>query len=220
MRIHKSLLLLCALALLAAGLPAAADSEVLRTLNLNLSASGVDTLSLEVPVGETYVEGTDGDQVSLVVEVRCETPVKARCEQAARALELSSRNRDGRLRVEVDGWPKSKSSGLSLDVRVDMPRGLKLDAEQGVGEFETLGLVSDVSLDLGVGEARIRGRQENVRSVNLEVGVGEAMLHLGDRDIEGKGFIGRELDWRHGRGAAAVDVDCGVGEVDVQLDEE
>lgn len=220
MRIHKSLLLLCTLALLAAVLPAAADSATLRTLDLNLSASGVDTLSLEVPVGETYVEGTDGDQVSLVVEVRCETPVKSRCEQAARALELSSRNRGGRLRVEVDGWPKAKSSGLSLDVRVKMPRGLKLDAEQGVGEFESLGLVSDVTLDLGVGEARIRGRQENVRSVNLEVGVGEAMLHLGDREIEGKGFIGRELDWRHGQGAAAVDVDCGVGEIDVQLDEE
>jgi hypothetical protein len=80
--------------------------------------------------------------------------------------------------------------------------------------------VSDVSLDLGVGEAHIRGRQESVRRVSLEVGVGEAMLHLGERRIEGKGFIGRELDWRHGRGAAAVVVDCGVGEVDVKLDEE
>ena len=67
--------------------------------------------------------------------------------------------------------------------------------------------------------ASIRGRQEHVRRVDLEVGVGEALLHLGDREIEGKGFIGRELKWAAGIGNAAVEVECGVGEVDVRLDE-
>jgi hypothetical protein len=221
MRLRNTLILLCALALLATSPAAfAGGSEVMRTLDLNLSAAGVETLSLEVPVGETHVEGTSGDQVTLVVEVRCERPVKTRCEEAARAIELSTGSRGNRLSVEVDGWPKSKSSGLTVNVDVKMPQGLKLDAEQGVGELETLGLVSDVRLELGVGEVRIRGREENVRRVDLEVGVGEAVLRLSDREIEGKGFIGRELDWRHGRGAAAVEVDCGVGEVDVRLDEE
>jgi hypothetical protein len=89
----------------------------------------------------------------------------------------------------------------------------------GVGEFEARGLTADLELDLGVGEVRIHGRERSVKRVALEVGVGEALLRLGDRRIEGKGFIGRELDWNHGTGAAALKVDCGVGEVDVRLDE-
>lgn len=214
--------LLAALLVAGAALPAAAgSSETLRNLNLSLDAEALETLSVEVPVGEFHVSGSDASDVRVEVAVRCNRPVKSRCEAAAGELALSSNNRGGRLVVEIENWPKNHdNSGLNLEVRVEMPKGLNLDAELGVGEFEAVGLVGDLSLDLGVGEANIRGRQEHVRRVDLEVGVGEAVLRLGDREIEGKGFIGRELEWAGGTGRAAVEVDCGVGEVDVRLDEE
>jgi hypothetical protein len=195
------------------------DAKVIRTLDLKLSAAGVDSLGLDVPVGETHIEGSDGSEVRLEVEVRCGQPVKARCTEAAQHLELASTRKGDRLAVEIKGWPKSDNDNLSVAVHVRMPRGLDLDAEMGVGEFESRGLTADLSLDLGVGEVRIQGSEESVQRVDLEVGVGEAQLRLGDRKIEGKGFIGRELDWRHGKGNAALKVECGVGEIDVRLDD-
>lgn len=221
MKLRQPLLLLLALAALAASGPALADSaETVRTLSLDLSAADAEALELEVPVGDVEVEGTDGSRVALAVEVRCERPVRNRCEEAARRLELAYQTRGGRLQVELDQWPDGRGNdGLSVRVDVEMPRAMKLDADLGVGEFDTVGLVGDLALELGVGEAKIRGREDSVRRVNLEVGVGEAILRLTDREIEGEGFIGKELDWRHGRGRAAVEVECGVGEVDVRLED-
>ena len=147
--------------------------------------------------------------------------MKERCRELARKVELTSGNSGSTLQVELDGWPKNlNNSGLSAHVDVRMPRQVALRADLGVGEFEAVGLISDLSLDIGVGEANIRAREADVRRVNLEVGVGEAILRVRDRDIEGSGFIGRDLSWSDGPGKAALTVDCGVGEVDVRLDEE
>jgi len=221
--LHKlrtpTLLLLALAAVALAPFAHAGNDKVMRNLDVTLSTSGVGSLELDVPIGETDVEGTDTDEVRIEVEVRCDRPVKSRCAEAAKEVELASARRGERLEVEVKGWPKSKNQGLSVGVRVVMPRGLDLDAEMGVGEFDARGLTADIQLDLGVGEVRIHGTERNVKRVDLEVGVGEALLRLGDRRIEGKGFIGRELDWDHGTGLAAVKVDCGVGEIDVRLDD-
>jgi len=199
----------------------AGQPETLRTLTVNLAAGDATTVDLEVPVGEVRVDGTDGSQVAVTVEVQCSRPVKTRCEELAQKIELSSGNAHDRLSVKLRGWPKNKdNSGLSVDVEMAMPRRMALDAELGVGEFDAVGLVSDLELDLGVGEATIRAGQEHVHRVDLDVGVGDATLRVGDRTIEGKGFIGHELDWSAGRGAAALKVDCGVGEVNVRLEEE
>jgi hypothetical protein len=205
-------------------LPAAAEaggSETLRTLRVDLSAGDAGTLEIEVPVGEVRVDGTDGSRVEATVEVQCNRPVKSRCEAMAQRVELASGSAGERAWIKLDGWPSGKdSSGLSVRVELSMPRQLGLVADLGVGEFEAVGLVSDLALDLGVGEATIRAREEHVRRVDLEVGVGEAVLRVGERTIEGKGFIGRDLAWSHGHGAAALKVDCGVGEVDVRLEDE
>lgn len=213
------------LTILAAGLvftaPAAsADSETLRNLNLNLTADDATSLDLEIPVGELHVEGTSGDTVQVRIAVQCNRPVKTRCEKAAQRIEAVSETRRDKLSVELDNWPRGDDGdGLSVEVRVEMPATLSLDADLGVGEFESVGLLADLTLDLGVGEATIRGREERVRRVDLEVGVGEANLRVRDRNYEGKGFIGRELEWSNDRGEAALRVDCGVGEVDVRLDD-
>lgn len=215
---HPALLLALA-ALACAPLAHADDAKVMRNLDLTLSTAGVQSLDLDVPIGETNVEGSEARDVRVEVEVHCDRPVKSRCAEAAKEVELVSARKGERLEVEVKGWPKSKNQGLSVAVRVVMPHDLDLDAEMGVGTFESRGLTADLEVDLGVGEVRIHGRERSVRRVDLEVGVGEALLRLGDRRIEGKGFIGRELDWAHGTGAAALKVDCGVGEVDVRLDD-
>lgn len=209
-----------AASLLAAGPAWAEHPETLRTLKVNLAADDATSLRIDVPVGEVEVEGTDDAQVVAHVDLNCSRPVKERCRQMARRIQINSGNSNGDLSVELDGWPKNlNNSGLSADVMVAMPRHLALTADLGVGEFEATGLVADLTLDIGVGEASIRALEKSVGRVDLEVGVGDASLRVGERRIEGSGFVGRDLSWGDGPGKAALRVDCGVGEIDVRLED-
>ena len=57
-----------------------------------------------------------------------------------------------------------------------------------------------------------------VGEVSVDTGVGEATLYADGRHVEGKGFVGKSLNWSKGRGKAAITVDCGVGEADIRLE--
>jgi hypothetical protein len=123
-----------------------------------------------------------------------------------------------RLKVELKGWPKSGNRGLEVNVQVKVPLDLALGVDLGVGELRIEGLEADLSADLGVGEVTVIMPAAAVGEVSVDTGVGEATLHADGRHWEGKGFVGKELNWSKGRGKAAITVDCGVGEADIRLE--
>lgn len=196
----------------------AGSSEAVAKSERALSAAGVSTLSVEAQVGEFTFTGEARSDVQVRLTVRCERPVKPVCRDAARRITLGSATRDETLAVKIEGWPKTRDDGLHLELDVAMPRDLGLEADLGVGEVEVSGIDGGLSLDLGVGEVSVKAAESSVRRVSLEVGVGEASLRVGGRVVEGKGFLGSDLDWKQGVGRAALRVDCGVGEVDVRLE--
>jgi hypothetical protein len=57
-----------------------------------------------------------------------------------------------------------------------------------------------------------------VGDVELTVGVGDVRLRNRYDRWDGSGFISRALRWHEGEGEAKVEVDLGVGDVDVALD--
>jgi hypothetical protein len=207
-----ALRLAAVVALLAA--PAMAG-ETVRTLEGTYSAAGVETVSLEVPVGEVRIVGAAGE-IAVEIELRCK-PRKRDCAQAAGRVRLETRRRGGRLEIAVEGWPDKRDCSLELEMEMRMPPTLALAAELGVGEIDVEGLARDVSVDLGVGEAELRLPASAVREVELEVGVGDASLEVDGRTLDGSGFMGRSLVWKGGHGRARVAVDCGVGEARVVL---
>ena len=212
-----------AAALLALLLPAApalagSSSEAVARSARTLSAAGISTLSVDAPVGEFTFTGEARSDVEVRLTVRCERPVKIPCRDAARRIAIASATRDETLVVEIDQWPKKRNDGLHLELDVALPRDLALTADLGVGEVEVSGVDGGLTLDLGVGEVTVHAAESAVRRVSLEVGVGEASLRVGNRLVEGKGFLGKDLDWSLGTGRSAVKVDCGVGEVSVRLE--
>ena len=86
-----------------------------------------------------------------------------------------------------------------------------------VGELHAAGLAADLTVDLGVGEAEVKMAEAAVRTVKVDVGVGQATLTAGRQQIDGSGFLGRNIAWSGGSGTARVSIDCGVGEVSVTL---
>jgi hypothetical protein len=196
---------------------ASAGGTEIRTLTGSVSAAGAQRVEIDAAVGELRVEGAATSSVSVHVVVRCDKPVKSDCRRKAEGIQLAATADGERVRVALRGWPKGGNDGLSLSLAITMPSDLALDGELGVGELVVQGVEAGARLELGVGEMRIEVPAASVRRVDLEVGVGGAALHVGGHRIEGKGFLGREIDWTSGRGRHLIDAEVGVGKIEVRL---
>ena len=103
-------------------------------------------------------------------------------------------------------------------MQLRLPRHLPLSVKLAVGELHAVGLAADLTVDLGVGEAEVKMAEAVARTVTVDVGVGQATLTAGRQQIDGSGFLGRNIAWTGGSGTARIAVDCGVGEVSVTLE--
>lgn len=194
-----------------------ADTTV-RTIEKDFPAKESEWFFVELPIGELEVTGTDGDAIRLHLKIKCEDRSSSKCRRAAENIELDVvRHSDG-IEIGIDNWPKLRTKGMSLEGYLEVPRQLILEVDIGVGEVDVSGMEDDVEIDIGVGEASVEMEESLVRSVNLDAGVGEATLRVGGRTIEGSGFIGHGLDWRDGPGRAHIEIDCGVGSIEVYLE--
>jgi hypothetical protein len=212
----KKLALLLGAALLGS-LPAAAD-EVVRTIDHQFSAADIAGIHLDFPVGEMQVDAGAGREVRIQLKLECDSQRQTRCVEAAKGVEVVAGRSGDRMHVQLKGWPKGGTRGLEAHFVVVVPRDLPLKAELGVGEMRISGVESDLNVDLGVGEVNVKMPESAVASVSVDTGVGEAGLFAQGHRWESGGLVSRELHWNEGRGKAAVNVDCGVGEAQVRLD--
>ena len=208
---------IAAIAILGIMVSAHAEATV-RTIQKDLPAEESKWLFIELPIGDLKVIGIDGDEIRLSLKIQCEDRGRSKCRRAAEDIELDVDQHSDGIEIGIDRWPKFRNKGMSLDGYLEVPRQLVLEIDIGVGEVNVSGMEDDVEIDIGVGEASIEMDESVVRSVSLDAGVGEAILRVGGRTIEGSGFIGHGLDWRDGPGRAHIEVDCGVGSVDVYLE--
>lgn len=211
----KKLIPFAAAALLIA-LPAAAD-EVVHKLERQVSVANASRIHLDFPVGDLKVEVGSGRELEVYVELECDTLRKTRCAEAAKKIELAISS-GAHPTVELKGWPKNGSRGLEGNFRVIVPRDLPLNAELGVGAMTITGLEADLNAHLGVGDIMVVMPESAVAEVHVDTGVGDANLLAGGRNVEGSGFVGKELDWDKGSGKAEVEIECGVGEARVRLE--
>lgn len=212
----KKLVLPVAAALLCA-LPASAD-EVVRTFQKQIPLGGVENIRIEIPVGELEIVAGEGQQVETKVEVLCKHG-KPRCQEAAKNLRFVYSTDDGQLHFQLKDWPKMNAKGLQVRARFTVPRDLPLRTELGVGELTVDGIEGDFQADLGVGEVNVTMPEAAVGSVRLDTGIGEAGLRAGGRRYESEGLFVRQINWNKGKGKSSVEVDCGVGEINVALKE-
>lgn len=211
----KTVLILSAALVL--GVAPTAASEIMRSFSQQIPVGDAAEIALDFPVGEVTVEAWDNPQVNLEVKVACNKRT-SRCEEAAKAVRLVYNTSGDRLRVEVKNWPKMASGkGLHVIAKVNVPRNLPLWTDLGVGELTVEGTAGDLTVDLGVGEVNITLPKDAIRSVDLDTGIGEADLSAAGRHYESAGIMARQLTWNKGTGNARVKVDCGVGEIDVNL---
>jgi hypothetical protein len=201
---------------LAAALPLNA-SETVRRFSQEIAVGNADKVVLDFPVGEVQVTAWDQRQVKVDLGLECRKET-ARCVAAAKSVRLVYRVSGDSLRIEVKDWPKlTGGKGLQVVAHVSVPRDLPLAANLGVGELRISGLEADLDGDLGVGELRVDLPQAAFGQAHLDTGIGEATLLAGGRRVSHGGLIARSVDWNDGPGRSRVNLDCGVGEIDLTL---
>lgn len=199
---------------------AAHAGDQAREISRSFKVADGQTLRLDLSVGEFRVEGADVDSVEADLRVECRWGDDDDCARMLDKVELVSRTSGRRLVIELvsdSSWRKSK---LEVEGDFRVPRGGALEVDMGVGELTIEGVAADVSADLGVGELSIRVPAASVRSVSLDAGVGEAKLLGAGTSVEGRRslLVGSEVFWEDGEGEARIRADVGVGEATVYLE--
>ena len=86
----------------------------------------------------------------------------------------------------------------------------------GVGEVRVEIDATDLNVELGVGEVNIEAPLASVGRVNLNVGVGDADIRGGEIIDSDSAFISRRIR-AEGNGTYPLEVDLGVGDINVRL---
>jgi hypothetical protein len=197
--------------------PAGAE-EVVRSFRQQVSVGNADKIHLDFPVGELQIDGWDDSKVDLDVKIVCQNPT-SRCEEAAQKLRLVYDASGDTLEVRVKDWPRfGATKGLHVRGAIHVPRQLALNAELGVGELHIQGTANDTTVDLGVGEVHVTLPKAAFRTARIDTGIGEASLVAAGRRYTSEGLFTRTIHWDRGEGRAGVKVDCGVGEIHLNLE--
>ncbi len=234
-RVRRVLTILGAAAVLAAAPVRAGQGRILER---ELPSEGVERVAIDAGVGDVTVTATGGDAIRVRVEL----------EPRRSGIPFFGTSREGREQVAAAELRVERTGGtLELRVRgprerrrfrerwtVELPAGLGLDLDLGVGDVEVRGVAGGVRLDLGVGDATVEVADGDVDADlgvgDLEItaplaavgavdggtGVGEARLHLPERSVEGRGTVSKRVSWT-GDGPGRVSADVGVGDVVVTL---
>lgn len=190
-----------------------------RKQTFNFAATGVDRVTVEIPVGDLVVRPSASNQIRVDMTLQCSSS-KSRCSEKARDIELVSDRFGSSLDLDIEGYPEHGSGSLSVNLTIWMPAAATLRSETGVGDIDVKGLAGDIQLEVGVGDVTLNALESKVRSVHLEAGVGKARMFVKKHEIDVPGvlFLGHELDWNEGPGAGRIDVEAGVGSVRISLD--
>ena len=184
----------------------------------NFDASGIERLQISHPVGSLEIVGYNGTEIRVAMEVRCSS-FRFRCEDKSADIELEEKSSGDTIRLDVEGYPRN-SSGLSVELRVEVPYSMSIVLEKGVGDTIIRGLEGDLRVEAGVGSLDIYMSERYVRSIHAESGVGGATLYVDGRQAgerDGFLFLGNEVDWA-GEGDSRLDLEVGVGSLRIELD--
>jgi len=183
------------------------EQEITRDIDVK----GAQTLFLDAHVGTVKFTPSDDDQIHVYVKVS---------EKGEWGIFKSS-PQDAKLVVKRDGLKVTimlNDDDYGEEWEVKMPQMASLNVDLGVGEMRIKRINSNLTLDVGVGEAIVIGDASNYGSAKGQASVGAAAVRSesGTKNTE-RAMVSEEVTWT-GSGEYAIDVEVGVGDVSIKLD--
>jgi hypothetical protein len=214
-----------------------------RTLSADVSGTGLDTLALQVGVGELRVTASADDEVHAEVTLRPKerelfgflhwSGAPGR-DMAAAVIHQELRDKRLTLSLDLDGHDRDE---IKQEWEVQVPARLRLDSVMNVGEMNIAGVAGGVGakLDVGeleidvpkgsidadvnVGEIRARSGSGHHGRIQLASNIGDAtlLLHGSESGVHEHGGLGNRVSM-DGNGPDSMDLRLNIGEVTLRVE--
>ncbi|HEY1773027.1 MAG TPA: hypothetical protein VGH91_07545 [Gammaproteobacteria bacterium] len=214
-----------------------------RSLSADVSGAGLDTLALQVGVGEVHVTASNDDTVHAEVTLRPKereflgflhwSGATGRSIAAA-AIHQERQDKRLTLSLDLDGHDQDE---IKQEWEVQVPARLKLDSVMNVGEMDIVGVAGGVGakLDVGeleidvpkgsidadvnVGEIRAKSGSSHHGRIQLASNIGDAtlLLHGSESGVHEHGGLGNRVTL-DGDGPDSMDLKLNIGEVTLHLE--
>ena len=231
---RRALILTCSV-LAVAAVTTASERRVLKDA---IPVADVQTLRIDTGVGDVSITATDGDVLTVEIELTARRggffSSLAKAERVVESARLEVLRRDGVIDLRVDAEGDEDDRRFEERWTIQAPTRMSVVLDMGVGDVEIVGMAGDievdagvgdveieaaggdVSLDLGVGDARVVANVRAYGLVECSGGIGDSRIDVGDRRSSSDGFMGHSTSWR-GDGPGSIEIDAGVGDVVVIL---
>jgi hypothetical protein len=214
-----------------------------RALSADIPGSGLDTLALQVGVGEVHVTASADDEVHAEVTLRPKereffgflhwSNAMGR-DIAAAAIHQERKDKRLTLSLDLDGHDQDE---IKQEWEVQVPSRLKLDSVMNVGEMNIVGVAGGVGAKLDVGEleidvpkgsidadvnvGEIRAKSGSVHHgrIQLASNIGDAtlLLHGNESGVHEHGGLGNRVSM-DGDGPDSMDLKLNIGEVTLRVE--
>lgn len=190
---------------------AKADEHVTRTHNFDLD--GIEDIEFNNGVGRFEIIQTNGDEMRVMLDIESEKKGFFRRSADVSDMDIEVKERGDRLYLSFE------EKNAKAEWIVEIPKSAKIERtsiQMGVGEVEVEIGETELEIELGVGEVFVEAPESSVGRVDINVGVGDASLRGGEILDRDSVFISKSINGE-GSGNFSLEVDLGVGDVDVRL---
>ena len=186
-----------------------AFADRVKHIDQTVDASMLDSVRLEISVGELDIETYDGDEIQLDIDLEAQRSWLTWRRRDVEDVELEVRVTNSRVYLSID------ERNIAQHWRIKMPTKLALDIDVGVGEIRIEDFSNNLEMEVGVGSVRIEVAGTDYDSIHVEAGVGDAFIRgFSNRADNERNFISANAYYQ-GDGEYKIEIEVGVGDVEV-----
>lgn len=192
----------------------ASDNEVIHRYSYSLD--NINEVSINGGIGTMEVVHTDGKVLRVELELEGERRFFMLNKRDVSEIEVEDHVRGDRLNLRLN---EDDLNNVKAHWRVELPSVARTHINLGVGQITATFADTELELDVGVGAGDISLARSTVGRVETSAGVGSAVLY-GANDTVSKRAIVSEQTYGYGNGHHRMELNVGVGEMKVRLDDE
>ena len=206
----KKIMLMCVGVFLMTILVTSAHAEDRVVRNHSITLDDIQEMEISNSVGRIDLVQTEVDQIRVVLEIEGKKKGFFRRSVDVEDMDLEIKQRGGTLFLSFD------EKNTNAEWTVEMPSVERTIIQMGVGEIVLDISDTDLDVELGVGDVNINAQEQRVGRINLNVGVGDARIRGGEVLDSESAFISKSIR-AQGSGDKDLEVDLGVGDVSIRL---
>ena len=188
----------------------AAIADRFKHISHVVDAGDLAKLHLDISVAELDIEAYSGDEIQLEIDIEAQRSWFSFRSKDVEDIELDIEGSGSELYIRLD------EKDIEQHWKIKLPETLELEIDLGVGEVLIEDFVSSLDIDVGVGSVQVELTSDDYGLIHANVGVGDSRIRGFGRGTDNeRNFISAD-SYYSGEGEHSIEIELGVGEVDVR----